>query len=124
MLRYAVLALPLLAGACATIIDGTKQDILVETPNVPAARCTLSNESGSWTVPSTPGSVEVKRTKENLQVACAANGATGEAELKSGLNNWVFGNILAGGVIGLGVDMGSGGWNEYPESVAVPMQVR
>ena len=49
-------------------MSGNNQPINVAT-NVSNAKCTLTNEKGSWTV-QTPGSAVVTNSRENLSVRC------------------------------------------------------
>lgn len=46
---------------CASIVDGTHENVMVITTPVTDAHCTLTNSKGEWYVNSTPGSVEVHR---------------------------------------------------------------
>ena len=120
MLRYAVLALPLLASACATVIDGSHQKVMVETSPVAAARCTLSNDEGQWTVDSTPGMAEVKRSWGPLNVECAANDYRGVSKVESSYKMLAAGSILFG-VVGVGVDAMTENAYDYPDTISVTM---
>lgn len=108
---------------CASIINGTKQTVTVETrldnEKIEGAQCELKNNGGKYYLTS-PDSVVVKRTGDDLIVACKKDEhATGLARADSGLNGWVFGNVLLGGVIGLAVDAGTGSINDYPDLIVV-----
>ena len=120
MLRYVVLALPLLASACATVMDGSHQKVMVETSPVAAARCTLSNTKGEWTVPSTPATAEVKRAWGPLTVNCAANDYRGTAKVESSYKALAAGSILFG-VVGVGVDAMTENAYDYPDTISVTM---
>ena len=43
------------------------------------------------------------------------------ATAKSGFEPWSLGNLLIGGLIGLGIDWGTGAIHKYPDAVQVPM---
>jgi hypothetical protein len=116
-----VIALGLMSTACASIIEGTTQKIALTTPPADGANCTLTNPEGSWTVTS-PGTVKVHKSKRDLSVTCHKDGfQDGTATVQSHFNGATAGNILLGGVIGVGVDAATGANNNYPEKVEVPM---
>ena len=109
--------------ACASIVSGTSQSLSVDTPGCAAARCALSNDKGKYFVPSTPGTVTVSRSYNNLQVTCSREGATSDPlSVSSTTKAMAFGNILFGGVIGVGVDAATGAAYDYPQLISVAMQ--
>lgn len=111
-------------GGCATVIKGTTQDIAVET-NPPGASCIVSRNGAQLAVLSaTPGKVQVSRDKSPLMVSCTkAPEATTPVNqtVESKFNGATFGNILAGGVIGVVVDASTGANYTYPEQVLVSL---
>jgi membrane-associated protease RseP (regulator of RpoE activity) len=116
-------ALTLGLQGCASIVSGTMQSVSVETPGCDGARCEITNDKGKWFVPSTPGSVTVGRSYNNLQVVCTKGGVTSTpVSAASATKGMAFGNILFGGVIGAGVDVSSGAAYDYPQTISVPMQ--
>jgi hypothetical protein len=115
-----LLAAPLL-GACASIVTGENQSVSVQTAPVSGAECSLSNDKGQWFVPSTPGSVTVHRAYGALTVTCKKNRYSGLAKADSSTKGMAFGNILLGGVIGAGVDAGTGAAYDYPAIITVMM---
>ena len=69
-----------------------------------------------------PASAIVQRTSRDLVVSCIKPGyQAATATDPSGLEPWVFGNFLAGGVIGL-VDLSTGADNKYASPASVVMQ--
>lgn len=109
-----------LLSACASIIEGSTDDVkIVSLTNTPMT-CNAANERGSW-VGNTPGQVNVKKSRTDLKLACQdpRTGAQAGATLASEVEPWAFGNILLGGIIGLGVDWGTGAAYDYPETVTV-----
>lgn len=119
---FAALALAGVAlSGCATIVNGSTQSVSVNTPPVPGAQCTLTSSEGTWYV-TTPGSVVVHKTKNDLQAVCKKDGyqdATAVIPAKFGA--MTLGNVIAGGVIGIAVDAASGANYSYPESTDIPM---
>jgi hypothetical protein len=105
-------------SGCASIVGGTTQTISVNT-NPPAATCQVNQgirPVGS--VSSTPGGFTVKKTRDDLQLICKKEGYQDSSHIiTSDLEPWVFGNVVLGGIIGLGVDWATGAWNRYDEAV-------
>ena len=65
----------------------------------------------------------VKRSKEDVQIRCVKAGyQDGISLIPSGFQGWTVGNIVFGGIIGLGVDAATGAINDYPNAFQVPMQ--
>ena len=110
-----------LLSGCASIISGQNQSLSVNTPGCSPANCQLTNTKGAWFV-TTPGSVVVRRAYENLTVACTKDGYVPvSSSVASSTKAMAFGNILLGGVIGAGVDMGTGAAYDYPEVISVAL---
>jgi hypothetical protein len=93
----AMLALPLAAGACATVLGGTTQDLFIETD--PAGAECKGDRLGAnvAVVKPTPGRVNVARSKESMVVSCLLDGHDQANEvLSSKFTGATFGNILVG----------------------------
>jgi hypothetical protein len=121
----ACLAGVLACSGCASIVSGQNQSLSVVSTSQGAslvgARCSLANDKGTWYA-TTPGSVTVRRSFGDLTVACTSDtAANGSVAVKSGTKAMAFGNILFGGVIGVGVDTVSGAAYDYPEVITVRM---
>ncbi len=121
-----VLAAALAAGAaslcgCATIIQGTTQPVSITTTPEEGAQCTLTNSEGTWYLAS-PGSAVVHKTKNDLSIDCTKPGfATGHVVATSHFGGTTAGNVLLGGVVGLGVDAASGANYYYDNPISVPL---
>ena len=117
----------LMFSGCASIVSGQNQSVSV-TSRDPAkgvdlagAKCSLVNDKGTWYA-TTPGTVTVRRSFNELAVNCTADGIEpGIAMVKSATKAMAFGNILFGGFIGAGVDMSTGAAYDYPELIVVTM---
>jgi hypothetical protein len=109
-------------GGCATIVRGTTQTIAVNTPGVPGATCTLSSSSvGSMTL-TTPANVSVAKGQDSIAVRCEKECyQAGTAIIPSNIEGMTAGNLLFGGVIGIGVDAATGAMNKYPPQTDVVM---
>jgi uncharacterized protein YceK len=112
----------LLLSGCASIVSGQNQSLSVVAKNgaddVAGARCTLSNDKGQWFA-TTPGSVTVRRSYSAMAVDCKSDGAVGVASVKSSTKGMAFGNVLFGGLIGVGVDVATGAAYDYPDIITV-----
>ena len=125
ILSFAFSAAAILLTGCASIVGGVNQPLSVTTKNdgviVSGAKCSLTNDKGSWFL-TTPGSVTVNRSFRDLAVLCSSDGMEpGTVMAKSTTKAMAFGNILFGGVIGVGVDVATGAAYDYPEIIAVEM---
>ena len=90
---------------CATIATGGGEDQAVRVSSTPRGADVFVNDE---LVGKTPMSIRLPR-KDDHHVRIEKVGYQPyEKELHSGLNAWMFGNIILGGLIGLGVDLLSG----------------
>jgi hypothetical protein len=113
----AILAACSLLHGCATLTSGTTQSVTVETfqgeTAAPGFECKVTNPKGSWVV-TTPGSFTINKAAGDAQIVCSKAGQSAEAFARSATKAHTVGNILVGGVIGIGVDMMSGATWAYP----------
>src|SRR5436853_5104636 len=117
----AVAALGIAVSGCATIIEGTTQPVSVNTTPEQSAQCTLVNSEGTWYV-TTPGTTTVHKTKTDLDVTCTKPGfQSGHVLAYSHFGATTAANVLAGGVVGLGVDAFSGANYHYDSPITVPL---
>jgi hypothetical protein len=106
-------ALSLLVG-CATITKGTTQAVTVNTPGVPGAQCTLVSSAVGNKVIQTPATIVLEKGQDGVAVNCKKECFTdGVGIISSNVEAMAAGNIIAGGVIGLGIDAASGAMNKY-----------
>jgi hypothetical protein len=110
----------LLCG-CATITKGTTQTIAVDTPGVPGAVCTIETQSGPRGV-TTPGNVTLDKSSSPLPITCTKQCyLNGSNIIPSGTEAMAAGNVVFGGLVGLGVDAATGAMNKYPDMITVSM---
>ncbi|TAE33052.1 MAG: translation initiation factor 2 [Alphaproteobacteria bacterium] len=109
-------------SSCATIIEGKNQTLSIDS-NPACARCELSREGKVIaTINCTPGGTLVERTKHDITVTCMKEGYVETKQvLESGTEGFVAGNLIAGGLIGWGVDSATGADNKYPETTIINM---
>lgn len=108
-------------SGCATVVKGSGQDIAVNSSPVEGAECVMHSSEGTWHL-TTPGSAHVDKSKNDIKLTCSKAGYQDANQvIPSGFEDWTLGNILLGGLIGLGVDASTGAINEYPHNVNVQM---
>ncbi len=99
--------LMLSGSGCCTIMSGSTQKIPISS--TPAGARITADTGTSIT---TPGSIVLERKTAHTLVAEYPGSKQQQQQLQPKLNNWVWGNILIGGVIGLVIDIVSGSVNE------------
>lgn len=113
-------ALAFALSGCATITEG-KTDALAVNTTPDGAKCTLKNGVGEWYI-TTPGSAEVHKSKTDLDISCKKEGfQDGHIVMESHFEGMTVGNVILGGVIGIGVDAASGAMNHYDKSVSLTL---
>lgn len=103
---------------CATIMEGTGQSVQVSTSPSGAA-CQVSREGAHLgDIASTPGSIRVDKSKNDLTVTCSKPGYQMASVTRSpGFQGTTFGNIILGGGVGAIVDASTGANYEYPGQI-------
>jgi hypothetical protein len=116
----ALAGLVLLTG-CASIFEGTTQQISVTT-NPAGARCTFwRNGTLISDIAATPGAVSIRKTRDDLTIVCDKRGyATATYVNRSGLAMSTFANILTGG-LAWAYDSTRGADNKYEGSVSLAL---
>lgn len=111
---------------CATITKGTTQAVAIDTPGAAGATCTLASPGiGSKSVV-TPASLVLDKSQQNITVTCRKKcyqDAVGI--IPSYTETMTAGNVLVGGVVGLGVDAATGAMNKYVDNnqfTMIPIQ--
>lgn len=103
--------------SCASIISGTTQDIVVSS-NAPHATLTVNNEDAG----ELPSGARVARKQRNILKVSAPGYQTRIETLDKGLNPWVFGNILIGGIVGIIIDFVSGAVYKFDDEVNIKLE--
>ena len=114
MRNFALTATVLLLTSCSSIIEGTSQEITVNT-TPDKAQCDLVREGiVIASIASTPASATIKKTKNDITIKCNKPGYQ-EATFfnKSDVDGATVGNIILGGGIGWAIDSASGADNKY-----------
>lgn len=110
---------------CASISGNSTQPLTVITlhnnQEISGITCTLSNDTGSWSI-ITPATATIHKSTGDLAITCHKAPLTGDALIVSKSNTAVWGNILVGGVIGYAVDRQTGAGFDYPATAAIVMR--
>lgn len=117
-----VMAAALTLGACSSIVEGTSQEIMVNT-NPSGASCVLNRQGAEIArIPSTPAATTIKKTKHDITVVCAKAGFENASFFnKSDVAGATLGNIILGGGIGWIVDSASGADNKYTSPINITL---
>lgn len=120
MKNLALLAVTAISlSACASIVQGSHQRVNLGSNMQSTGQCTLVDAKGHTYTTSVPGSVDVSRGDGPLKVNCTVQSAEGQKVVEETLEPWTLGNVLLGGVIGLGVDSYTGAYQKYPDDITI-----
>jgi len=122
MKKILAIAAMLQLCACASIMEGSTQEVLINT-NPAGANCSLSREGQVFAhVNPTPGAVTLKKTKHDMTIVCKKEGYEDATYLNnSGSEGATWGNIVLGGGIGWAVDSANGSDNHYETPVNITL---
>lgn len=121
IISLSVLFSTVLLTGCASIVDGTSQTVMVNTSPTQGASCKLQNNSGTWFVHNTPGSVALHKSGRPLLITCEKGKLLGILAQKPAMKKMVAGNAVFGGLIGAEIDSSDGAAYRYPEQIIVPL---
>ncbi len=116
------------AGCASVTGGGNTQPMTINTVNefgvaVEDASCNLSNDKGNWKL-RTPGQQTITKSNKAIIIRCEkAPSLPGTATVESSVRGAMFGNIIAGGLIGAAIDHSSGAGYEYPDIVNVVLGI-
>jgi len=97
-----------LVGGCCTIISGRNQSLPVVT-NPSGARVIVNGVQQQ-----SPCTLVLDRKQPLYQIRIEKEGyEPTEIVLRKGVNGWIWGNLLLGGIIGLIIDIATGSVNKF-----------
>ena len=122
MKKLMLLGLCLIVANCSSIVEGTSQEIVINT-SPEGANCALERENVViGRVDPTPGAVVVKKTKHDIFITCKKTGYEDATYFnKSDVAGATVGNIILGGGIGWAIDSASGADNKYTTPVNISL---
>ncbi len=107
-----------LLTSCATIVSGRYQTVPISSS--PSGACVFIDNQP---VGCTPLKAVLSRKDDHLVVVNLEGYEPFEIYLTKGLNGWVFGNLLFGGLVGVGVDVVSGSVYKFdPKQLDIQMR--
>lgn len=114
MKKFTVLLVLMLLPACSSIVEGTSQELVINT-TPEGANCALEREGQViGRINPTPGGITIKKSKHDIEVTCTKAGyETATFHNKSDVAGATVGNILLGGGIGWAIDSANGADNKY-----------
>ncbi len=114
MKKFVLLAAVCGLTACSSIVEGTSQELVINT-NPAGANCALIREGQViGRVSETPGGITIKKSKHDITVECTKKGYKKAVFFnKSDVAGATVGNILLGGGIGWAIDSANGADNKY-----------
>ena len=117
-----LLSLAGMLPGCATVINGSNQNITVSTSPA-GAQCAVDRAGTRLgMINPTPGSLRIDKSKNDLTVTCEKDGFRTATVLQTAsFGGATFGNILLGGGVGFIVDAASGANYSYPSEVRLDM---
>ena len=109
-------------SGCSSIIEGTSQDIVVNS-DPSGAKCVFERQGRTIAqVDATPGVITIDKTKHDINITCSKEGyQDGRYFNKSDVAAMTAGNLILGGGIGWVIDSASGADNKYDGSVMVTL---
>jgi uncharacterized protein YcfJ len=112
----------LVLASCASISGSKNQAINLNTScegtPMNGANCSITNDSGSWYA-KTPAAIFIRRSGGDLIVVCKKDQLQAVANFRSSSSTGMWGNALAGGLIGAAVDAGTGAGYDYPNPMNI-----
>lgn len=114
------LSLAVVAGlcSCGTIMNGTKQDVIIAS-NVSGASVEINGSNRGVT----PLTVSLSRSEDYTIILKADGYQDKEIRYKSGVSAWIIGNVAFGGLIGIGVDCITGGAYTFDQDEVSNLQM-
>ncbi len=92
-----------IGSGCATIVNGTTERVQIDsTP--PGAEVAIDDSQHLLT----PSSVKLSRASAHKLVFHKSGYEDATANLTSSTSGWILGNLLAGGVVGMAIDVSDG----------------
>lgn len=118
--RWLPLAVILMLSGCATIKEGAKQTIAIDTPDTPGTDCAVNTANGKpVAMVTTPGEARLRSRTSALTVVCRRDGFQETTQIvKSTFNK----RSRLQGPEGMLVDAVSGAMWRFPSAISVLMQ--
>jgi uncharacterized protein YceK len=105
---------------CATIISGTKQNVVFNSEPSGSTVYLRKRQNQEVAIGTTPLSTEIKRSTKS--VVLKKEGYQDYLyQIDYTINAWYWGNFLFGGAPGMIIDLSTGSWKKLENEVKVPL---
>lgn len=120
MKYFILLTSSFILSSCASIIEGSSQEVSVRTePDMPAeCRANSAEESIEFTAPAT---ITLGKSYFPAEISCSAGDENGSVKVLSDVSNWGYGGAVLGVGVGAGVDTYTGAAFEFPDEIVVTL---
>ena len=118
LLTLMVGVLPTFLSGCASIMDGSNQNVNFITSSGQSTNASIYTANGVRKS-RIPQSMTVKKSSSDIIIRAQSNGETTETRSEAHLNNWFWGNIIFGGFFGSTTDAVTGAMWEYDDTIMV-----
>lgn len=121
----AFIALSVIISGCASIVSGTNQTIKInsvpDAANVKIEKLTI-NDNYTAFEGKTPATAKLPRKGSYLVTVSLDGYEKAKIPLDSGMNGWIWGNLVFGGIVGVMVDSTDGAANKLsPDEINVKL---
>lgn len=115
-------AMILSLSACASIVNGSEQDVQINPSGVNASgECKIQDVTGRMYYTPLPGSVLLARGDGPLNVTCTVENGSGQRKVEEEFEPWLIGDVLLLSPLGLFIDLVNGAYQTYPDNISVPI---
>lgn len=109
----------LTASACSSVVDGSMQEVYVETPGATTSVCHLDNGGSMYRV-NPPEKIFITKSHLPVKVNCVASGNRNKTiEIEPILLKSTLFNVANGVIPGVAHDYYSGSMYKYPDNIIV-----
>lgn len=112
--KFLVVCFAVVLTACATIASGPSW-LSVETKPDNINVQIIGVQNGEKFSKVSPFRIQLNKNSDYKLVVETPNYKSEEIELRRSLDGWFWGNILIGGLVGMGIDYLSGNWMNHNE---------
>ncbi len=126
MLKNPIILSIFLLSGCASMLQGTNQNITVSTVNDKSSdrtKCNIKNEEGSWQV-SPNAAVSIRRDGNNMDIQCENEKQIGTSNIEPKFDGGYLALdlVIDACIISCVIDGISNSFYEYPQSAIVSMK--
>lgn len=118
-----LVTVPFVVSGCATIASDNKTFVTIDT-TPPKAHCSIKGDNYTQDI-TTPTTINIPAKAAPIDIVCLFDGYHQTSDrVDTKMDGWIFGNILAGGIVGVVIDAATGAGDKYPEKIAITLDKR